>query len=88
MQEGAKGQEDGDAWMAEGPDEVDKELQAAQAELDASSKGKAARGTAQGEAAADQGFDPGEFARRMQVCHGVSCAFMSHGCLRRHHYIV
>lgn len=32
VQEDAEGQEDSDACMAEGPDEVDRELEAAQAE--------------------------------------------------------
>ncbi|KAK9836917.1 hypothetical protein WJX74_011048 [Apatococcus lobatus] len=58
--------EDSDAWMAEGPDEVDRELQAAQAELDSSAKAKTPKGNAQGGAAGPE-FDPGEFARRMQA---------------------
>ena len=70
-QDAAGLEEDSDAWMAEGPDEVDRELKAAQAELDSSAKAKTAKGAAQ-KGAADQDFDPGEFAKRMQV-RGLVC---------------
>ena len=65
-QEAAGLEEDSDAWMAEGPEEVDRELGAAEAELDSSAKAKTPKGAAQ-KGAADPEFDPGEFAKRMQV---------------------
>ncbi len=66
VQNGANLKPDSDAWMAEGPEEIEKEMQAHQAEAAASHKIPKSSKPAKG-GAAEEGFDPGEFARRMQV---------------------
>ena len=69
VQAGAGLQADSDAWMAEGPAEIEKELQARQTETDTSSKAPKPSRPVQDDQAGED-FDPGEFARRMQVgCH-------------------
>ena len=57
--------EDSDAWMAQGSDEVDRELKAHEAEMDAAPKGAKPKAAAAGSSTQD--FDAEELARRMQV---------------------
>ena len=62
MQSGTEAKEDSDAWLHEGPEDIERELKAHQANADAAAKPSKADPRA-----SDEAFDPAELASRMQV---------------------